>query len=179
MNVREPVRIEGSDVSDRLRMSPMTGAEIEAYVAYSSQVYVEDRVTLGGEDRRDAEEVEARQFAEYFPGGRPGPGHCLLTGRSTTTGEPIGILWLFERTSASGTSAFIYDVEVREELRAQGWGRELMSYAEQWARERGAREIALNVFGRNSVARGLYSSLGYLERSVIMAKALTPRGDRP
>lgn len=161
-------------MSDRLRMDPMTGAEIEAYLAYSSQVCIDERVTLGGQDRRDAEEIEARQFAEYFPGGQPAQDHCLLTGRNAATGEPVGILWLFEQTSASGTSVFIYDVEVKEDLRAQGWGRELMAYAEQWARERGAREIGLNVFGRNRVARGLYGSLGYQERSVTMAKPLEP-----
>lgn len=45
------------------------------------------------------------------------PGTCLLTARNAATGEPVGILWLFERTSAPGTSVFIYDVEVREDLR--------------------------------------------------------------
>jgi len=80
---------------------------------------------------------------------------------------------MFERRSAAGTSAFIYDIEVREDLRGRGWGRELMTYAERWAVERGSREIALNVFGGNALARGLYASLGYSERSVSMAKALT------
>jgi len=161
-------------MSQRLQMDPMTSTELSAYIAYSGQVYVDDRVTQGGEDRRDAEETEARQFAEYFPGGQPGRDHHLFTGRNAATGEPVGILWLFERTTAAGTSVFIYDIEVREGLRGLGWGRELMTYAEQWAAERGAREIALNVFGRNAVARELYSSLGYSERSVAMAKRLTP-----
>ncbi len=152
----------------------MTGAEIEAYVACSRQVCIDERVTLGRQDRREAEEIEARQFAEYFPGGQPAKDHCLLTAREAATGEQVGVLWLFEGTSDSGTFAFIYDVEVRKDLRAQGWGKGLMAYAEQWARERGAHEIGLNVFGGNSVARGLYGSLGYHERSVIMAKPLMP-----
>ena len=58
------------------------------------------------------------------------------------TAERIGVLWLFERKSAAGTSVFIYNVEVDEDQRKQGWGRELMTYAEQWAAERGAYEIA-------------------------------------
>ena len=161
-------------MSDRLRMDPMTSAEIEAYVARSRQVCIDERVTLGRQDRREAEGIEARQFAEYFPGGQPAQDHCLLTARDAANGDPVGILWLFERTSASGTFAFIYDVEVRKGLRSQGWGKGLMAYAEQWARKRGAHEIGLNVFGGNSVARGLYGSLGYHERSVTMAKPLTP-----
>ena len=49
-----------------------------------------------------------------------------------------------------------------------------MTYAEQWAREQGATEIGLNVFGGNTVARRLYSSLGYDERSVTMSRRLVP-----
>lgn len=161
-------------MTDRLVMDPMTKAEVEAFIAYSSEAYITDRMTNGGEDRRDAEEIEARQFAVYFPEGRPADNHHLLIGRDAQTGERIGILWLFERTTAAGTSVFIYDIEVDEDRREQGWGRALMTYAEQWAGERGAREIALNVFGGNAVARGLYTSLGYSERSLAMAKTLTP-----
>ena len=161
-------------MSERLRMDPMTDKELTTFIEDSRLVYIEDRVTNGGEDPRDALEIEQRQFAEYFPGGRPAAGHQLFTGRDAASGETIGILWMFERRSAAGTSAFIYDIEVREGLRGKGWGRELMTYAEVWAHERGAREIALNVFGGNAVARGLYASLGYSERSIAMTKALTP-----
>ena len=161
-------------MSERLRMDPMTDKELTTFIEDSRQIYIDDRVTNGGEDPRDAQEIEQRQFAEYFPGGTPAADHQLFTGRDAATGETIGILWMFERRSAAGTSAFIYDIEVRQALRGRGWGRELMSYAELWALERGAREIALNVFGGNALARGLYASLGYSERSVAMAKALTP-----
>ena len=161
-------------MSEHLRMDPMTDQELTTFIQDSRQVYIDDRVANGGEDPRDAEEIEQRQYAEYFPGGRPAAHHQLFTGRDAATGQTIGILWMFERQSASGTSAFVYDIEVREGLRGQGWGRELMTYAERWAAEHGAREIALNVFGGNAVARGLYASLGYGERSVAMAKALTP-----
>jgi GNAT superfamily N-acetyltransferase len=161
-------------MSERLRMDLMTDEEQTTFIEDSRAAYIDDRVTNGGEDPRDAQEIEQRQYAEYFPGGRPASGHQLFTGRNAATGETIGILWMFERRSGAGTSAFIYDIEVREDLRGRGWGRELMTYAELWAAERGAREIALNVFGGNAVARGLYASLGYSERSVAMAKALTP-----
>lgn len=160
--------------SDRLRMTPMTAQQVAGFIIYSRQAYIDDRVTNGGEDRRDAEEVATRQMAAYFPGGEPADGHCLFTGRDATTGDHVGVLWVFERKSASGTSAFIYDVEVKKDRRGKGWGRELMNYAEQWASERGAHEIALNVFGGNSVARGLYKSLGYAESAVQMAKQITP-----
>jgi GNAT superfamily N-acetyltransferase len=86
----------------------------------------------------------------------------------------VGLLWLHARPDVAGTSVWIFDVEVDEDRRGHGWGRELMTYAEQWAREQGATEIGLNVFGGNTVARRLYTSLGYDERSVTMSRKLVP-----
>jgi ribosomal protein S18 acetylase RimI-like enzyme len=45
-----------------------------------------------------------------------------------------------------------------------------MVFAEDEARRRGIDRVALNVFGRNEVARGLYRSLGYEENAVSMSK---------
>jgi GNAT superfamily N-acetyltransferase len=155
-------------------MDPMTALELEAFITYSRQAYIDDRVADGGEDRRAAEEVAATQYADFFPDGRAAEGHWLFIGRDGATGERVGVLWLFERKSAAGTSVFVYDIEVVKDRRGQGLGRELMTYGEQWASGRGAHEIALNVFGGNTRARGLYTSLGYLERAVSMVKPLKP-----
>jgi ribosomal protein S18 acetylase RimI-like enzyme len=47
-----------------------------------------------------------------------------------------------------------------------------MLLAEEEARRRGIPRLALNVFGGNTVARRLYTSLGYVENAVAMSKAL-------
>jgi predicted GNAT family acetyltransferase len=46
------------------------------------------------------------------------------------------------------------------------------SWPNRLARANGARTIGLNVFGRNTVARNLYASLGYEESAVVMRKDL-------
>lgn len=165
-------------MSNQLQMDPMTDEELAGFAVRTLEFYIQDRIEHGGEDPDVAREDGEKQMAHLFPGGRPGEGSHVFNGRDES-GAVIGVLWLNERKSAAGMSVFIYDVEVDQGRRGQGWGRELMAYAEQWAGERGAREIALNVFGGNTVARGLYTSLGYNERSVQMAKslqALTPWG---
>ena len=91
-------------VGNRLQMDPMTAEELEAFIPYSRATYIGDRVTNGGEDRRDAEEVAAKQMAAFFPAGAPAEGHCLFTGRDATTTERIGVLWLFQRRSFSITA---------------------------------------------------------------------------
>jgi GNAT superfamily N-acetyltransferase len=159
---------------DRLVMEPMTDAELATYLQGSLEAYVRQRVELGGEEPRQARQVAGAQLAEYFPGGAPAGGHVLFTGRDGGTGATVGLLWLHTRPAGAGTSVWIFDVEVEEDRRGQGWGRELMTYAEQWAREHGATGIGLNVFGGNTVARRLYASMGYDERSVTMGRRLSP-----
>ena len=135
-----------------LRVEPMTDAELASYLRGSLEGYVRQRVDLGGERPELARRIAEEQYAGFFPDGVPAEGHVLFTG--------------------DGSSVWVFDVEVDEDRRGQGWGRALMTYAEQWARERGAGEIGLNVFGGNSAARRLYTSLGYDERSVTMSRRL-------
>ena len=69
-----------------------------------------------------------------------------------------------------GRFVFVYDVEIDERHRGRGLGRAAMLKAEEQAHARGIGRMELNVFGGNDVARGLYRSLGYVERAVSMGK---------
>ena len=60
--------------------------------------------------------------------------------------------------------------EIDEAFRGRGLGRAAMVFAEQEAQRLGIAKVALNVFGGNEVARGLYRSLGYAETAVHMEK---------
>ncbi|KQQ19243.1 hypothetical protein ASF48_14960 [Rathayibacter sp. Leaf299] len=68
--------------------------------------------------------------------------------------------------------AWIWDVEVDGPFRGRGSGRAAMLLAEEHALARGYRALALNVFGFNTTARGLYESLGYETTAVQMRKEL-------
>ena len=50
-----------------------------------------------------------------------------------------------------------------------------MTFAEDEARRLGLGFVALNVFGGNDPARGLYRSLGYAEEAVYMTKKVEYR----
>ncbi|MGH3260272.1 MAG: GNAT family N-acetyltransferase [Streptosporangiaceae bacterium] len=66
----------------------------------------------------------------------------------------------------------MYDIEVNEEHRGQGYGRALLQAAEQEAARGGSQAIGLNVFGTNTVARRLYESAGYEITAMNMRKRL-------
>jgi GNAT superfamily N-acetyltransferase len=82
--------------------------------------------------------------------------------------EPVGSLWI----STLKATPFIYLVEVVAEQRGKGYGRAIMLAGEEECRRRGYTHLALNVFGDNSTAIGLYNSLGYVVVTQEMRKAL-------
>ena len=69
---------------------------------------------------------------------------------------------------APGVEADILTVAVLPEYRRQGIAREFMRQIEEWAKERGAIAMMLEVEKSNSAAIELYKNLGYLQISVRM-----------
>jgi ribosomal protein S18 acetylase RimI-like enzyme len=103
-----------------------------------------------------------------LPDGLATPDHSMYA--IEDDGRFAGYLWLCDRDSELGHSLFVYAVEIDEEFRGRGLGRAAMVFAENEAQRLGIAKVALNVFGGNAVARGLYLSLGYTETAVHMEK---------
>lgn len=81
-------------------------------------------------------------------------------------GKLVGAVWLVQRTHEGGAAipisvAFIQEICVASGQRRSGVGRELMKYAEQWARSRGLQSIEFNVWAENETALSFYMKLGY------------------
>ena len=83
----------------------------------------------------------------------------------------VGTLWLATREE-SKAEWFVYDIMIDREFRGKGFGRSTMHAAEGFVKSQGGTKLALNVFGPNAVARGLYESLGYKTMTVGMRKDL-------
>lgn len=150
----------------------MTDAEVVEYAASHQAEYIAERVAAGEEPGR-ARATAERQFAELFPGGHLAGGHRMY--RVAEDAEAVGILWIGPHPDRHEGVAWVWDVEIEPEARGRGLGRAAMSLAEEDAVAHGAREISLNVFGHNTVARSLYESLGYATLSVGMQKRLADR----
>jgi ribosomal protein S18 acetylase RimI-like enzyme len=68
--------------------------------------------------------------------------------------------------------AYVGVLAVAEDAEGRGVGRVLMEGAEAWARERGLRRLALEVFANNGGARAFYERLGFAEDSLRVVKRL-------
>ncbi len=93
---------------------------------------------------------------------------------SSRSVQPIAGLWLGNAIDqASGDRhAHIFLLYVLPSHRRKGIGAALVRHAENWARERGDRQIGLQVFTSNRAALQLYQTLGYQTQSLWMVKPL-------
>jgi ribosomal protein S18 acetylase RimI-like enzyme len=138
--------------------------------------YAAEQVAAGRVGPDEAERRSAEEADRLLPAGVDTPA-MLLMAAETPDGHPVGHLWLgLEREPGTGGDAWIYDIEIIPERRGQGYGRALLSAAEELAAQHGAVALGLNVFGGNQVARRLYESAGYQVSSLQMRKRLAGGG---
>jgi ribosomal protein S18 acetylase RimI-like enzyme len=143
--------------------------EFGAFLAQAKASYADDMVRAGI-TREAAEAKSDRDHLALLPDGLESERQFLFV--IEHDGEPAGYLWLAERAGDFGADLFVYGVHVDESRRGRGLGRAAMEFAEAEARRRGLPKVALNVFGGNEVAHGLYRSLGYRETAIYMEKQL-------
>ncbi|MFL6813485.1 MAG: GNAT family acetyltransferase [Bradyrhizobium sp.] len=79
-----------------------------------------------------------------------------------------------------GHRGWVYYVTVHPDDRFKGYGRVIMSAAEDWLRERGIEKLQLMVRGDNAKVHAFYESLGYYDQDrVVYAKWLDGREPTP
>jgi GNAT superfamily N-acetyltransferase len=148
----------------------LTDEELSDFIEGDVERYVEERVTSG--ERPDVARRIAREQSEaLFPGGTPRQDQLLFR-ILDHDGIAVGTLWIGPPTAGEPGSFWVWDVQIDENHRGKGYGRETMALAEVEARNRGATELGLNVFGHNQIARHLYESMGYTATAIRMKKDL-------
>jgi len=148
----------------------MTRSEYDAWRPEAIAEYAGEHVRAGSMPADRAQEMAEKQFTDLLPDGPTTQEHHLLV--PLVDEATVGILWLHIPAAVQHPVAFVYDIEVNQDLRGRGLGRAIMLAGESFAREHGAESIRLHVFGDNAVARHLYESLGFQVTNVMMAKDL-------
>ncbi|MEP0886756.1 MULTISPECIES: GNAT family N-acetyltransferase [unclassified Leptolyngbya] len=88
--------------------------------------------------------------------------------------QVVGCLWAGSAIDQvkGDRHAHIFLLYVSPSHRQQGIASVLMQQVEAWARERGDRQVALQVFEFNQPAIRLYEKFGYQVQSLLMTKGL-------
>ena len=152
-------------------LRPLREDEYADWLARTKEGYAQSMIVEGGVPEDVARAKSEHDHATLLPDGLATKDHFIFAVEAD--GEVVGSLWLATRAGGDlGASMFVYALAVDEAHRGRGFGRDAMLLAEDEARAHGLDSVSLNVFGGNTVARGLYTSLGYSEQAVAMRKEL-------
>ena len=149
-----------------MKLRPTTKAEYDEYLEKSIKSYANELLTSGMVPKENVEAEAQATFNRILPDGFNTKNHYFF--HAYEKEEFIGFIWYGMRKD----TAFIYDFYIAEKMRRKGYGRQVMILCEEDAKEKGAKAMALHVFGHNKAARALYESLDYIPTSIQMKKEL-------
>ncbi len=150
-------------------LEPMSPSDIGAWLEQSKADHIADRVDTG-EDPDAARRITEALSENLFPSGVPAPGQYVFVVAEDAV--PVGSLWIGTGVDGPPNVWCVWAIEIDAAARGHGLGRRTLKLAEEFARSAGATKLDLNVFGNNTVARGLYESLGYRISTIQMSKLL-------
>lgn len=156
----------------RVTLAPMVEEEFGPYLRASIRDFAKQKMISGEWSEFEAVALSEADYARLLPDGLKSPDQHLYSVRDAESGERVAAIWIALRPKGGRTEGFIYDIEVLEQFRGQGYGRATMLAGIERARELGAETVGLHVFGHNAPARALYRSLGFVETNVSMSLEL-------
>ena len=102
------------------------------------------------------------------------------TNATVLLGRNDGVLVASVLVGHDGHRGWVYYVTVDPDHRFKGYGRVIMTAAEEWLRARGIEKLQLMVRGDNAKVHAFYEQLGYYDQErVIFAKWLDGREPTP
>ncbi|MFC3500639.1 GNAT family N-acetyltransferase [Micromonospora krabiensis] len=155
-----------------LVLDPMTADEWARLRGPLEESYAEEVARHRGYPPDAARDLAATQIAGLLPDGVATAGVLLRVARVDDV--QVGWIWvtLPGPGEASPGRAWIHNIEVDPAHRGRGHARRMIQLMEAELAARGVPELGLNVFGSNTVAIGLYESLGFRVAAQQMVKPL-------
>lgn len=148
---------EPGQLAGGLKGRAMSEQEFTSWRAELVRGYAADIASSGSMPEAQAAAQAAAETDALLPDGLRTPNQSFLC--LCAEDEVVATNWLCHHRGP-GVS-WVYGVEVSEGHRGKGYGRAAMIIGEQAALNAGDTHLALNVFGHNDVAIGLYNSMGY------------------
>jgi ribosomal protein S18 acetylase RimI-like enzyme len=168
------VNNQGQKAKPVVSLRPMRLDEFELWQMAQLKDYVDVLQDRIGGSPAALQQTAQSEFSDALPNGLHTSGaHLAIVVNSDE--DEVGTIWWGAHPRRSD-AAFIFDVEIAEAHRGQGFGRAAMEAVEKAARADGLSAIGLAVSSDNETARHLYASLGYESRSINMLKPLGQEG---
>jgi ribosomal protein S18 acetylase RimI-like enzyme len=141
------------ELQSMISLEMMTADQFDHYSKFSFEQFLNESAKSSGES------IEALRLKIGGPPNLPTANDLWYVIRSED--QSIGFIWI--QLHSKKSEAFIYDFFINPEHRSKGFGRETFISGIELMKKRPVEKIKLCVFHDNSVARSLYSSLGFQE----------------
>ena len=160
-----------------VQLEPMTETQYQSYLDTAVEDYAQAHLKSGDCAPEDALRLAQEDYQKLLPDGLQSKNNFLFSIHDDALGdnETNGMVWFAVKAKRVVRSAFIYDLNIREDLRGRGYGRKVMERVEEQAQEMGIDTVGLHVFGYNHAARTLYEKMGYQITGIGMTKTLARR----
>ncbi|MGB7605052.1 MAG: GNAT family N-acetyltransferase [Lutisporaceae bacterium] len=153
-----------------IKFSKMTKEEFGIYRAKLIKSYA---ATLANNMRRSLEAamvMSEQQIEGLLKDGVDTKDHYVFNVVDNVSSEKVGILWV--NIKPEEKRSFIFDIEIMSEHQGKGYGKATLKELEVFMKEMGIKQIGLNVFADNTMAKALYEKLGYAVTNMNMVKDL-------
>jgi len=153
-------------------LHPMNSRAFLAYKAAEAASFAEENVSCGRWPSEGALERSLAEFDELLPQGLTTPKNYLYEIVAHDEGHTVGYLWFAAEERNGQQVAFIYDIQVLEAHRRQGYAMRALIELQEIAKSFGLARVSLHVAGQNTEAQALCAKLGYAVMGISMSIAL-------
>ena len=155
-------------------LKAMDKSAFSAYKKQAIPAYAKDNVNAGRWAESDALARSEKEFERLLPDGVNSQDNYFFDIIENKQEQNVGFVWVKIEHHFNTKSAFIYDIEIAEAYRQQGYAKAGLSDIEKVVTDLGATRLGLHVFNNNAAAMALYKSIGYQMVSHNMNKVLHP-----
>jgi GNAT superfamily N-acetyltransferase len=146
-----------------VRLVPVSTLEYQDFVTSQIREFADQKIRAGHWRREEAQELSRHAVESFLPRDGPTKGHRVYRA-DDESGRQVGWIWIGPppvRLLNLPDRQWLYQITVDSSVRGKGFGRAMLSSTEKLLSREGVKELYLNVFRWNSVARTLYDSAGY------------------
>jgi len=147
----------------RVHLVSVSPSEYADFVKVQIREFADQKVRAGHWRTEEAMELSRHAVESFLPQAGPSENHRVYRAVDES-GRGVGWIWVGPppvRLLNLPTHRWLFQITVDAPLRGKGYGRAMLAATEDLVSREGARELYLNVFRWNSVARALYDSAGY------------------
>jgi ribosomal protein S18 acetylase RimI-like enzyme len=152
-----------------VKLIPMIESEFVIWLEKSKANYRDENIK-NGMTTEEAQKKSDEDYSRYLPDGLASADHYIFSIK--VKGEWVGTLWFGVRGPSENRKAFIFDIVLNDSAKGLGHGKKALTLLEDEVKKMGLKHIGLHVFGHNTIARNLYTGLGYEITNLHMEKVL-------